>query len=159
MKHVLVARLIRRLGWGVVVIVGVATLSFVVAQILPGDPARMMLGPHASAADVAHAREIYGLDRPLPVQYARYWGRLLHRAPAPANATQERAQHRSCAVLGAGMHLDLGYSLLYRKPVVELLAAKIPRSAELALGAVLVQLAPGIALGVLAAGAARHGLG
>jgi peptide/nickel transport system permease protein len=151
----LLARAIRRLGWGVVVIVGVATLSFVVAQILPGDPARMMLGPHASAADVAHARALYGLDRPLPVQYARYWTRLLHRAPAAADATRERARHKSCAALGAGVHLDLGYSLLYRKPVVELLAAKIPRSAELALATVLVQLVLGVALGVAAA--ARRG--
>lgn len=149
MRHVW-ARLMRRLAWGMIVVVGVATLSFVVAQILPGDPARMMLGPHASAADVARAREIYGLDRPLPVQYARYWARLLHRAPAPGNAPQERARHRSCAALGAGLHLDLGYSLLYRKPVLDLLAAKIPRSAELALGAVLVQLTLGIALGALA---------
>jgi peptide/nickel transport system permease protein len=149
------ARLMRRLGFGVVVIVGVATLSFVASELLPGDPARMMLGPHASAADVAHARELYGLDRPLPVQYARYWTRLLHCAPAPADAARERARHKSCTPLGAGIHLDLGYSLLYRKPVVELLAAKIPRSAELALGAVLVQLTLGMALGVLAA--ARRG--
>src|SRR5262249_15702883 len=53
------------------------------------------------------------------------------------------------------VHLDLGYSFLYRRPVVDVLAAKIPRSAELALAAVLVQLALGAALGVTAA--ARRG--
>ncbi len=142
-------RALRRLAWGLLVIAGVATLSFVVAQILPGDPARMMVGPQASPADVAHVRELYGLDRPLPVQYARFWSRLVHRAPA---ATE--APHKSCAALG-GLHLDLGYSFLYRRPVVDLLAAKIPRSAELALAAVLVQLALGVSLGVAAA--ARRG--
>src|SRR5262249_15535030 len=121
-----------------------------VAQVLPGDPARMMLGPQASAEDVAHVRELFGLDRPLPVQYARYWGRLVHRGPkAPDPA------HRSCASIGAGLHVDLGFSFFYRRPVLDLLKAKIPRSAELALAAVLVQLALGLSTGLVAA--ARRG--
>jgi len=148
-------RALRRVAWGVLVIAGVASLSFVVAQLLPGDPARMMVGPQASPADVAHVRELYGLDRPLPVQYARYWGRLVHLARATPEAPVDRAQHRSCASLGAGIHVDLGYSFLYRRPVVDLLAAKIPRSAELAAAAVTVQLALGLLLGVAAA--ARRG--
>ncbi len=143
-------RAARRLGWGMVVILGVATLSFVVAQLLPGDPARVMLGPQASSEDVAHARRLYGLDQPLPVQYARYWRRLLHAGP-PGRGDA----HASCAALGGGVHLDLGYSFLYQRPVVDLLAARIPRSAELGLAAVLVQLAFGLGLGVLAA--ARRG--
>jgi peptide/nickel transport system permease protein len=110
----------------------------------------MMLGPQASADDVAHARAIYGLDRPLPVQYARYWARLVHRGP-PARDDA----HPTCAVLGAGVHLDLGYSFVYQRPVVDLLAARIPRSVELALAAVLVQLLAGVGLGALAV--ARRG--
>jgi peptide/nickel transport system permease protein len=152
------ARVLRRLGWGIAVIVGVATLSFVVAQLLPGDPARMMLGPQASAADVAHVRELYGLDRPVPVQYARFWARLVHRGPAAAGAGADRRKdpaHRSCAAVGAGLHVDLGYSFFHRKPVVDLLAARIPRSAELGLAAVLVQLLLGMLLGLTAA--ARRG--
>jgi peptide/nickel transport system permease protein len=147
-------RALRRLGWGVAVVVGVATLSFLVAQLLPGDPARMMVGPQASPADVAHVRALYGLDRPLAVQYLRYWGRLLHRGPPPT-AGKRDPDHRSCASLGAGVHVDLGYSFYYRRPVVDLLAAKIPLSAELALGAVLAQLALGFSLGIVAA--ARRG--
>jgi peptide/nickel transport system permease protein len=147
------ARAARRLAWGLLVIVGVATLSFVVAQLLPGDPARMMLGPQASPADVARARELYGLDRPLPVQYARFWGRLVHRGPSPIDKGDR--DHRSCAPIGLGLHLDLGFSFFYRRPVVDLLAARAPRSAELALAAVLVQLAIGLSLGLVAA--ARRG--
>jgi peptide/nickel transport system permease protein len=139
----------RRLAWGIVVVLGVATVSFVVAQVLPGDPARMMLGPQASAEDVAHARAIYGLDRPLPVQYARYLSRLVHRGPAARDGA-----HPACAI-AAGVHLDLGYSFSSGAPVVDLLAKRIPASAELALAAVLVQLAAGIGLGALAV--ARRG--
>jgi peptide/nickel transport system permease protein len=146
----LLRRAARRLTWGIVVVLGVATISFAVAQLLPGDPARMMLGPQASAQDVAHARRIYGLDRPLPVQFSRYWTRLVHRGP-PARDDA----HPTCAVVLAGLHLDLGYSFVYQRPVVDLLAARIPRSAELALAAVLVQLAAGVGLGTLAA--ARRG--
>jgi peptide/nickel transport system permease protein len=155
------ARAARRLGWAALVVVGVTTLSFVVAQLLPGDPARMMLGPQASSEDVAHARALYGLDLPqrnplrrLAVQYARYWSRLIHRGPAPVDRRTD-APHRSCASLGVGVHLDLGFSFSHRKPVVDLLAARIPRSAELALAAVLVQLGLGLGLGLVAA--ARRG--
>lgn len=149
MKRAL-ARALRRLLWGLVIVVGVATLSFVVAQIIPGDPARMMLGPQAAAEDVAHVRELYGLDRPLPVQYARYWSRTLHRGPAPSASGKRDPDHRSCASLGLGVHLDLGFSFFYRKPVLDLLATRIPRSFTLALGAVLVQLLLGVSLGIFA---------
>ena len=57
MTRAALSRVLRRIGWALVVIFGVATLSFVVAQVLPGDPARMMLGPQAPPADVAHVRE------------------------------------------------------------------------------------------------------
>jgi peptide/nickel transport system permease protein len=143
-------RALRRLGAALVILVGVATLSFVVAQLLPGDPARMMVGPQASADDVAHVRALYGLDEPMGVQYARYWKRLVHTGPAPQGKKRDPA-HASCADVALGVHLDLGFSFFYRKPVVDLLAARIPRSAELALAAVLAQLAIGLFLGVTAA--------
>ncbi len=148
------ARAVRRLAWGLTVIAGVVTLSFFLTQILPGDPVRMMLGPQASHADVESARQIYGHRREaLGAEYARYWARLVHVGPAPSGTKRDPA-HRSCASF-AGLHFDLGYSFHYRRPVVDLLSARIPRSAELALGAVLVQLALGLSLGILAG--ARRG--
>ena len=150
--------LLRRLGWAALVVAGVTALSFVIAAVLPGDPARMLVGPQASAADVEHARRVYGLDQPLPAQMGAYARKLVHVAPAPsapaagagAGARRDPA-HRSCAAMPFRLHLDLGYSFHYRKPVVELIAAKAPRSAELAAAALLVQLALGLALGLLAA--------
>lgn len=143
-------RALRRLGWALVVIVGVATLSFAVANLLPGDPARMMLGPQASPTDVAHVRQLYGFDQPITVQYARYWKRLVHLGPRVIDPKRDPA-HKSCGSVALGVHLDLGFSFFYRKPVLDLLAKRIPRSAELALAAVLAQLVLGASLGVLAA--------
>ena len=140
--------LARRFAWAVTLVLGVTSLSFVVVEVLPGDPARMLLGPQASAADVTRARAIYGLDRSVSVQFVKYWAHLVHRGPPP---TPKDTDHRSCAALVGGMHVDLGYSFYYRKPVVDLLIAKIPRSIELALAALLLQLALGVSLGVSAA--------
>jgi len=149
----------RRLFWAVVVIVGVTSIAFVMANVLPGDPARMLVGPQASAEDVSRAREIYGLDRPLWEQYERFWTRLLHIRPAPGEEPSPEdpgaLTHRSCADTGIGIHLDLGFSFQYRKPVVDVLADKIPRSLELALAALCIQLVLGLAIGTFAA--ARRG--
>ncbi|MEO7328781.1 MAG: ABC transporter permease [Minicystis sp.] len=154
------AYLLRRLGWALVLIAGITTLSFVVSQLLPGDPARMTLGPQASAADVAQARAIYGLDQPIREQYRRYLTRLIHLGPSVIDPKKD-LDHRSCGSVGVGLHLhlhlhlDLGFSFFYRKPVVDLLAAKIPRSFELAVAALLLQLLFGVGLGTFAA-SRRH---
>jgi peptide/nickel transport system permease protein len=145
---------LRRLGWAAVVVLGVTSLSFFIALVLPGDPARMLVGPQASASEVAEARKIYGLDEPLRVQYGRFVTRLIHRGPDPIDKKRD-AGHRSCAPIGLGVHIDLGYSFTYQKPVAELLKKKVPRSLELALAAVGVQAILGLSLGVFAA--ARRG--
>jgi peptide/nickel transport system permease protein len=145
--------LLRRLGWAALLAAGVTLVSFAITLLLPGDPARMLVGPQASSADVRHVRQVYALDRPAPVRLARYLRRLVH--PGPVERPRGTPEHRSCAVGPLGVHLDLGYSFHYRKPVVDLLEAKAPRSLELAVAALLVQLALGITLGLVAA--ARRG--
>jgi peptide/nickel transport system permease protein len=146
-------QLLRRLGWAALVVAGVTVLSFVIAHVLPGDPARMLVGPQASAADVEHARRIHGLDRAMPAQLGAYVRRLVH--PGAAAEARRDPAHRSCAAAPFGVHLDLGYSFHYRKPVFDLIRAKAPRSAELAAAALLAQLTIGLALGLLSA--ARRG--
>lgn len=147
-------RVVQRLGWALLVIFGVTTVSFVVEHVLPGDPARMLVGPQASLRDVERARALYDLDQPLPERYARFWMRLLHTGPRVEAEARKLPEHRSCWVLGP-LHIDLGYSFHYRQPVVDLVAARLPRSLELALAALAAQLAFGLGLGVLAA--ARRG--
>jgi len=144
--------LAQRLAWALVVIVGVASLSFLVSEVLPGDPARVMLGPQAAPEDVDRARQLYGLDEPLRVRYGRYWSRLVHRGAADIDRKSDD-EHLSCAPVGLGipLHVDLGYSYGEGKPVVDVLVARAPRSIELAAAALLIQLLFGVTLGALAA--------
>ena len=64
--------LLRRLAGMVVVMFLVATIVFVIAHVIPGDPAAVMLGPSATADDIAALRSRLGLDASLPVQYVQF---------------------------------------------------------------------------------------
>src|SRR3989442_229902 len=68
---------IRRLAQSVVILLGVTVITFALLYALPADPARMIAGRSATADTVARIRSELGLDQSLPVQYARYLGRLL----------------------------------------------------------------------------------
>ncbi len=72
----------------------IVTLGFVFLYLLPGDPARMILGPRASAEAVSAFQHDAGLDRPLGEQYARYLGRL-----AQLDLGESFALRRSVAAL------------------------------------------------------------
>ena len=139
--------LMRRLGWALIVVIGVGTIAFVMARKLPGDPTRMVLGPQARPADVQRARKSYGLDAPVWTQYAKFWSRLIH---IHGDADPE-GEHVSCANPVGRLHIDLGFSYRYRKPVVELIAKKAPRTFELAIAALLMQILIGIGAGIAAA--------
>ena len=62
--------LAKRLGTSLLVLAGVSMLIFAIARVIPGDPARIALGPNASVEQVAQMRERLHLDEALPVQYA-----------------------------------------------------------------------------------------
>jgi peptide/nickel transport system permease protein len=68
----------RRLLQLVPITLGVTILVFFLVHLVPGDPARTILGNQATEQRVELLRHSWGLDRPLPVQYARFMGRLLH---------------------------------------------------------------------------------
>jgi len=114
----------RRLLLLVPTLVGVATLVFAFLHLVPGDPVEIMLGESAAPADVAALRHELGLDRPLAVEYVRFLGR---------------------AARG-----DLGRSIAYRVPVVDVIASRYPATLELAAAAFLIALAVGVPLGVAA---------
>ncbi len=125
----MLAFLVRRLltlaltGW-------LATLLvFAVLEVVPGDPALLMLGTQAQPDALAALREQMGLDRPLPVRYLRWVGGLL---------------------IG-----DLGTSLTYARPVADLVAERLAITLPLALLALLLSAALAIPLGLAAA--ARQG--
>jgi peptide/nickel transport system permease protein len=142
--------LFKRTLWAVLVVWTVVTAAFVLNNVVPGDPARMIAGPQARVADVERVRAELGLDRPLVVQYGRYMRRLTHFGAWTFDPKTDRA-HATCAAIAPGLHLDLGRSYTLRRPVVRVLAERIPRTVALALVAVFVQLTLGVFAGVVAA--------
>jgi peptide/nickel transport system permease protein len=64
--------ILQRLAYGILVLLGVILVVFFLFNILPGDPARMMLGQRADSASVAAVRRDLGTDRPLRIQFLNY---------------------------------------------------------------------------------------
>lgn len=114
-----------RLLLAVPTVFGVITLVFLLIHLVPGDPVDVMLGETARAADKVRLRHQLGLDRPLPIQYARYLRRLARG--------------------------DLGRSLHSGRPVRRMIVARYPATVELAAGALLVAVLLAAPLGIVAA--------
>ncbi|MCC6216667.1 MAG: ABC transporter permease [Polyangiaceae bacterium] len=142
--------LLRRLAVSAFTVWAVVTATFVVFNVLPEDPARVIAGPQARPADVARIREQLGLDRPLHVRYGRFFGGLISLRPPADPATDS-------AVRIGGVGLDLGVSYLRRRPVTELLGKALPPTLLLGVLALIVQVVVGGVAGCLAA-ARRNGL-
>ena len=119
--------LARRGFQAIFVLLGLSMLIFVIARILPGDPARTALGARAPQWVVDRLREDMHLDKPLVAQYA-YW-------------------------LGDALQGDLGISLVPRRDVTDDIRDFLPASLELVLFAGLITAVGGIGLGILSA---RH---
>ncbi|HEY7036079.1 MAG TPA: ABC transporter permease [Thermomicrobiales bacterium] len=116
---------LRRLVLLVPTLIGILTAVFVLLQLIPGDPAIALAGDKASAAQVAKIREEYGLNRPLPVQYAYF--------------------------IKTTVTFDFGRSLRTHQPVSKELRQFFGATIELSIAALLIALVFGIPLGVLAA--------
>jgi peptide/nickel transport system permease protein len=124
----LAAYVARRLLLMVPVVLGVTILVFLLIHLVPGDPARTMLGTKATPDKVRLLHEQWGLDEPLPVQYQRFMERLVRG--------------------------DLGTSLFYSVPAGRLVLERLPVTLWLiGLGA-LFSVLIAVPLAVLAA--ARH---
>ena len=66
----MLAFVIKRLSYGLLVMLGVVTVVFILFNVLPGDPARMMLDQREDAVQLKNIRAKYGFDKPLSIQYA-----------------------------------------------------------------------------------------
>jgi ABC-type microcin C transport system permease subunit YejB len=64
--------LVRRILWSLLVLVGLSMVIFAIARVVPGDPARMALGPTATQEQVSDLREKLGLNRPIVEQYGLF---------------------------------------------------------------------------------------
>ncbi len=121
----LLRQILRRVGMSLLVLWGVSVLIFAIARVIPGNPARVALGPNATQEQVdALAASLY-LDRNILVQYA-FWLRDLMRG-------------------------DLGRSLYTNRPVTQDIAEFLPATLELIFLAATLMIVVGLPLGILAA--------
>ena len=115
----------RRVALAALVVAGVIVLTFVIAHVVPGDPAATWAGPHASAAQVAAARRYLGLDRPPAVQLLSYFGGILTG--------------------------NWGIAIHTHRPVLSDLAVAAPASLELVTAAMIIALVVAVPLGLISA--------
>ena len=120
--------LLRRIIQLVPVLLGISVITFGLMQLVPGDPAEMLIrqnGIEPTEQAVQALRVEMGLDKPLHIQFAKwFWGVI---------------------------RLDLGQSYHTGLPVFEELTSRLPATLELALGAITVMLVIAIPLGILSA--------
>jgi peptide/nickel transport system permease protein len=103
----------------------VSIIVFCLQQLMPGDPALVLAGEERDPAVIAQIRSELWLDRSLPVQYLHWAGNVLHG--------------------------NLGYSWRIREPVAQLVAQKLPVTAQLGCMAFVFAVSIGVPLGVLSA--------
>jgi len=123
--HLMARTLFRRTIAGVAVVLGVVTLMFFLLRLAPGDPARLLVGPAATEAQVAAQRTALGLDRPLAAQYVGWLGRFVRG--------------------------DWGRSIATGRPVRQTLADAWPATVRLVGLSLLLSYLAGIGVGVVQA--------
>ncbi len=110
-----------RLSHGLLVMLMALAVLFCLIAVVPGDPASVVLGPHATLAQKAALRHDMHLDQPIPLQFAGFVWRLLHG--------------------------DLGTDVLTRTPVAQLVFQALPHTAALAASAIAWAVLIGVPLG------------
>ena len=154
---------IKRLLYGLLVLLGVVTLVFFLFNILPGDPARMMLGQRADAESIEIINRDLGRDKPVGVQYLNYLNDLLpislHNNADPDNFfylnPDKYAPFTTLLKIGStSVVLKSPYlrrSYQSQRKVSDIIATAFPQTALLAVVALTFALIIGILLGVLSA--------
>jgi peptide/nickel transport system permease protein len=117
--------ILRRLGWAIVVAWFAVTVTFAMLVAIPADPAKALMGTHASEETLARVNAHYCLDRGIVAQYGCWIGNV-----------------------ASG---DLGESFRTKRPVADIIAERIGPTIQLALAAIVLQLLVGVPLGILSA--------
>jgi ABC-type dipeptide/oligopeptide/nickel transport system permease component len=117
--------ILKRCLWVIVTMLATAFIIFTILYFTPGDPARIFSGGSASEADIAVLRHQMGLDRPYLVQLGDF-------------------------IYKAFFKLDFGTSYIYKVPVFQEMANRLPRTMIIGLFAMILNLAFGLSLGIFA---------
>ncbi len=121
--------LFRRLLQLLPMLLFISLVSFLLVKLAPGDPVQAYITPRMSPEDIERIRQSMGLDKPLPVQYLLWLKNLLQG--------------------------DLGYSLIYHRPVLTMIGERIPATLGLMGASLVLAILLAIPLGLLA-GAFKH---
>jgi peptide/nickel transport system permease protein len=116
---------IRRVSLTALVLLGLTVLTFVLARVVPSDPAALYVGPRARPEEVETARRLLGLDKPLYQQYFIYLYDIIHG--------------------------DFGISIRTKRPVIDDLRSALPASIELITASLIIALVIGLPLGIVSA--------
>lgn len=111
------------------VLIGISIITFVLVRLIPGDPARLLLGSQATPKAIAGIRAQYGLDEPMWAQYLYFVKNIFHG--------------------------EMGRSLVFKVDVLKLIASRIEPTLVLVAGSVLLSLLIAVPLATLAS---RHRL-
>ena len=117
--------ILSRLVWFVPTMAGLVIIVFLISNVIPTDPVRVLLGENATAAQIEAMRVKLGYDQPLTVQLARHFRDIVSG--------------------------NLGTSIYTQRPISEDLAQRLPATLELTLVAIVLSIALGIPLGVISA--------
>ncbi|MGV6845174.1 MAG: ABC transporter permease [Lutibacter sp.] len=154
--------IINKIGYAIITLLGVVTVVFLLFNILPGDPSRMMLDQQENSVQLQNIKKKYGFDKPPFQQYLYYLNDL---SPLSFHSTQKndftflsKGKYNSIKLLKIGKtQVVLKYPYLRRsfqkndKKVSEIIGETLPNTAVLAIAAIGLALIIGIFLGVLSA--------
>lgn len=117
--------IIRRMLYAIPVLFAILLVTFSLARLIPGDPCTAMLGEKATPAACAKFNERFGLNQPIPLQFAYYIGNVVQG--------------------------DLGDSIRFGRPISQMLVERLPTTIELGTGAMILAVLIGIPMGLVSA--------
>ena len=149
--------ILRKLGYGLAVMLGIVFVVFFLFNILPVDPARMTQGQRADVQSLQAVRKEFGLDKPVAVQFAYYLNDLSPIA-IHARDLEERQRYHYVSLIPISKEKTIALKWPYlrrsyqtRKDVASLLLGVIPNTLILATTAMIFAMLIGVFLGVLSA--------
>ena len=158
----MIGYLIKKIGYAILTLLGVVTVIFLLFNVLPGDPARMMLDQKEDPEQLAKIRKKYGFDQPLLTQYGYYLNDL---SPISLHSTTtDHYTHLSPRKYSATPLFTIGSStLVFKKPylresfqktgkrVSQVIAETLPNTIVLAISAITIAILLGMLLGIISA--------
>ncbi|RXP63290.1 ABC transporter permease [Lutibacter sp. HS1-25] len=154
--------ILNKLGYGLLTLFGVVTVIFFLFNVLPGDPARMMLDQREDAEQLQNIRKKYGFDQPISTQYLYYLNDLspisIHSNSSKNYTYLDASKYSYTKLFSVGGETIVIKSPYLRKSfqkndkdVADVISETLPNTAVLAVSAITIAIIVGIFFGILSA--------